>query len=114
MLYKEVNDMIASIGLSHAYYAFPDGTAQDPPFVVFYYAYSVDEYADNSNFKHISNLTVELYTENKDFEKEEAVEAVLRQYGITWAKTEAVVESECMVQVTYTTEVHIEPQITEE
>ena len=110
MLYSEVKTMIDEIGLPSAYYAFPDGTAQEPPFVVFYYAYSDDLFADNSNYRGISNLTVELYTDHKDPLEEAIVENVLRSHGITWAKSEAVIEAELMTQVTYATEVLLEPE----
>ena len=49
MTYKEVSDMVATIGLSYAYYEFSDGTEQEPPFIVFYYPESDDFYADNKN-----------------------------------------------------------------
>jgi len=110
MLYKDVKDMIQEIGLPFAYYAFPEGTAQEPPFVVFYYQYSDDLFADNSNYRGISNLTIELYTDHKDPLQEAIVEDVLRTHGITWAKSEAVIEAELMTQVTYTTEVLLEPE----
>lgn len=110
MQYKDVKDMIQEIGLPYAYYAFPEGTAQEPPYVVFYYPYSDDLYADNSNYVGISNLTVELYTDHKDPGMEALVESVFRSHGIAWAKTEAVIESELMVQVTYVTEILLESE----
>ena len=37
MTYKEVATMVGSIGVPFAYYQFPEGTAQDCPFICFFY-----------------------------------------------------------------------------
>ena len=101
MTLKEVSDMIASIGLSYAYYEFPDGTEQEPPFVVFFFPESDDFYVDKRR------LYVELYTNEKDFAKEAAVESVLSSNGLTYRKVETYIGSERMYQITYETEVII-------
>lgn len=107
MTLKEVTDMIASIGLSYAYYEFPDGTEQEPPFVVYYYPESDDFFADNKNYVDKRRLYVELYTNEKDFEKEATVESVLSSNGLTYRKVETYIGSERMYQITYETEVFI-------
>lgn len=107
MTLKAVSDMIASIGLPFAYYEFPDGTEQEPPFVVYYYPESDDFYADNKNYVDKRRLYVELYTNEKDFGKEAAVESALSLNGLTYRKVEAYIGSERMYQITYETEVII-------
>ena len=107
MTLKEVSDMISTIGLPYAYYQFPDGTEQEPPFVVFYYPESDDFYADNKNYVDKRRLYVELYTDNKDFEKEATVESVLSSNGLSYRKVETYINSERMFQITYETEVII-------
>ena len=107
MTYKEISDMIATIGLPYAYYEFPDGTQQEPPFVVFYLPESDDLYADNQNYVGIRKLYVELYTNEKDFSQEATVESVLSSNGITYRKVETYIDSERMWQITYETEVII-------
>lgn len=107
MTYKEVSDMIATIGLDYAYYQFEDNTELKPPFVCFYYPESDDVYADNSNYAGVRRLVIELYTDNKDFESEATIEAVLAGAGLSWAKTEQYIDTEQMWQVVYNTEVII-------
>ena len=47
MTYKEIAAMIESIGLPYAYYQFPEGTVQEPPFVVFFYS-NIDDLYDRA------------------------------------------------------------------
>jgi hypothetical protein len=107
MTYKEISDMVATVGLPYAYYEFPDGTAQEPPFICFYYPESDDLFADNQNYCGIRRLYVELYTNEKDFTQEAAVEAVLTGNGLSYRKAELYISSERMWQITYQTEVVI-------
>lgn len=105
MTHKEISDIIKSIGLPFAYYEFPDDTDQEPPFICFYYPESDDLYADNINYAGIRRLYVELYTDEKDFEREATVENVLNSNGFSFRKSELYIESERMWQITYQTEV---------
>lgn len=105
MTYKDVSDMVASIGLSYAYYEFPDGTAQEPPFVCFWFPESDDFFADNQNYVGIRRLYVELYTNEKDFSLESTVESVLSANGLTFRKSDDYIDSEKMWQTLYEMEV---------
>lgn len=107
MTHKQISDMVKSVGLPYAYYEFPDNTAQEPPFICFYYPESDDLYADNKNYVGINRLYVELYTDEKDFDKEAAVEAVLANSGLSFSKSELFISSEHMWQTTYRMEVMI-------
>lgn len=107
MTYKEVATMVSSIGLPYAYYQFPDNTEQEPPFVCFLYGDSDDFYADNSNFSFIRPLTIELYTDNKNFTLEGTVESVLSSCGLPYKKTETYIDTEHMFQISYDVEILI-------
>lgn len=107
MTYKQIYTMVYGIGLPCAYYAFEEGTATAPPFVIFYYPTRNDFIADNSNYAHITQLNIELYTDEKDFAKEEAVETVLANAGLIYRKEEIYIDSERMYEVLYTMEVLI-------
>lgn len=111
MTYKEVATMVASIGLPYAYYQFPNGTEQSPPFICFLFETSNDFIADNSNFQRIRPLSIELYTDNKDFTLEETVEDVLNQNGLVYEREEAYLDTERMYMVTFTTEIIITEEI---
>ncbi len=107
MTYTEIASMIESIGLPYAYYQFPEGTGQAPPFVCFFYSDIDDVYADDSNYQRIVTLNIELYTSEKDFEHEAAIEQVLANNGLTYYKEENYINSEKMYQIAYEMEVII-------
>ena len=107
MTYQDIATMVSSIGLPYAYYQFPEGTGQEPPFVVFFYTSSDDVYADDSNYQRIVKLNIELYTADKDFEKESIVEGILKENNFTYYKEENYIDSEKMWQIAYEMEVII-------
>lgn len=106
MTYKEVATMVGSIGLPYAYNQFPE-TGTEPPFVCFLFSGSNDMMADNVNYQKIRPLSIELYTDNKDFELEESVESVLDSYGLPYTRQETYLESERMFMVIYDTDIVI-------
>ena len=107
MTYTEVADMIESIGLDFAYYEFSEAAGQAPPFILFYYPENNDFVADNSNYVKKKQLIIELYTDEKDFDKEAAVENVLKQNELVYTRAEQFIETERMYEVLYSTEVII-------
>lgn len=107
MSYEDIATMIESIGLPYAYYQFPEGTGQEPPFICFFYSNIDDLYADSANYQRIVTLNIELYTREKDFEHEEAIEAVLADKELTYYKEENYIASEKMYQIAYEMEVII-------
>ena len=107
MTYTEIASMIEAIGLPYAYYQFPEGTGQAPPFICFFYSGIDDLYADDSNYQRIVTLNIELYTSEKDFEHETAIESALADNGLTYYKEENYISSEKMYQIAYEMEVII-------
>lgn len=109
---EQITQIIASIGLPYAYYQFPDddpkNPAPPPPFICFYYPGSDNFNADNRVYARIEALTVELYTDEKDFTLEAAVEAALNAAELPWDRSETYIESEKLHMTTYTTEVYIQ------
>ena len=107
MTRTEVASMIASLKLPYAYYQFPKGTAQAPPFVCFFYTDTNDVFADDSNYQRIAGLSIELYTSKKDFALEDTVEQMLKKNGFTYYKEENYIDTEKMWQIAYEMEVLI-------
>lgn len=107
MTYQSVAEMIKSIGLPYAYYQFDEGQGSECPFVVFYYPDRDDYAADGLNFVKIENLTIELYTANKDFETEAKLEAALEANDLCFEKSENYIDSEKCFEIVYTMEVLI-------
>lgn len=113
MTFKEVSNMVGSIGLPFAYYEFPevnesgDTAVIAPPFVCFYFPEDRDFKADSKNYQKIEHLVIELYSDNKDFTLEASVESVLANNGLVWARSEGKIDSERMYMVTYEMDVVI-------
>lgn len=105
MTYKEISDMLEGIKLPVTYYEWPENKAPDPPYLCFYYPGDNDFKADDSNYQRIRTLVVELYTDEKDIELEEAVESALS--GMVYDREEVYIDSERLFEVSYTMEVVI-------
>lgn len=105
MTYDEIAAMVESIGLPYAYYEFPDDTEQEPPFVCFLFPESDNVFADNSNYVDVRSLVIELYTSEKDFDRERTIEDVLKANNLTYQRSEAYIDGEKMFQITYEMEV---------
>ncbi len=100
MSHEEVLKMIEETGLPSAYDHFVEGEAPEPPFLVFLYPR-----ADGIAYFKINQLDIELYTDLKQPELEEAIEAVLLKHGIFYGKSEVWIESEKLYEVLYEMEV---------
>ena len=109
MTYKQIDTMVGLMGLPYAYYQFPE-TGQKPPFICWYLEGIDDVYADNANYQRIVNLTIEFYSDEKDFTNEAAIESQLTLSGLTNTKTETYIDSEKMHQTVYQMEVLINEQ----
>lgn len=107
MTYRQVAEMVSSIGVPYAYYQFPNNTGVAPPFVCFYFDSSNDFAADNVNYQRIRPLVLELYTDNKDFTLEQTVENILNQNGLVYSREETFLDSEKMYMVTFQTNIII-------
>lgn len=107
MTYADVKNMIEPVGVPFAYYQFTKKSAQPPPFITFYFQGDSDLKADNINYQKIRPLAIELYTDNKDFTLEAAVESMLTAHDLAFSRTETFIESERMYMVAYYTEVLI-------
>ena len=107
MTYIEIVNLIQSFGYPYNYYQFPKGAAPAPPFVVFYYPESDDFIADNHNYTGIRQLTIEFYSDEKDFQAEANIEAKLEAAEIPYFKTEIYIDDEQLFEVAYEMEVLI-------
>lgn len=107
MTEKEVYQMVKSVGLPAAYHHFEEGKSPDPPFLVYLYPGTNNFSADGTVYQGVNQLDIELYTDIKDLEAEKRVEAVLKEHGFFYEKTETYLKSEKMYEVLYETEVLI-------
>lgn len=105
MTHEQVMAMMAEMKLPYAYDHFVEGESPEPPFVVFLYPGSNNFAADGKVYYKVNRLNIELYTDLKDVELEEQVEAVLDGHGIFYEKSEVWIESENLYEVLYQMEV---------
>lgn len=105
MTHQEVMTMLAEMNLPYAYDHFVEGESPDPPFLVFLYPGSNHFAADGKVYFKVNRLNIEFYTDKKDVELEETVEAVLDRHGIFYGKSEVWIESENLYEVLYQMEV---------
>lgn len=105
MTYEQIADMLSGIGLPFAYHHFAEGEESDPPFIVYLAPGSNNFAADGKVYHKIKQLDIELYTDKKDLQLEEKLEAILDAAEIFYEKTEAYIESERLYEVLYEMEV---------
>ena len=97
-------ELIAEIGIPSAYDHFAEGESPDPPFITYLLPGSDNFPADGKVYFRITEVHIELYTDEKNPEVERQVEAVLDEHGIFYDKTEVWIESEKLYEVLYSFE----------
>lgn len=90
-------EILERIGLPFAYDHF--ARAQEPPFIVWRVPGSNNFSADGGVYLKADNINIELYTDKKDPDLEERVEAQLD--GIFYEKSEVYIESEKLYEILY-------------
>ncbi|MCB6415032.1 hypothetical protein LI221_08135 [Faecalimonas umbilicata] len=94
-------EMLQKMQLPFAYDHFAEGEAPQPPFLCYLLPGSNNFSADGKVYFKVNEVRIELYTDVKDLSAEQAVEAVLDQYGLFYDKTETWIESEKLYEVLY-------------
>lgn len=97
----DVLSILAEIGLPFAYHHFAEGESPDPPFICYLTPGSDNFAADGKVYYKIDEYHIELYTDRKDPELEDSVEAVLDGHGVFYDKSEVWIESEQLYEVMY-------------
>lgn len=105
MTKAEVVRMLEEIEIPFAYDHFAEGESVNPPFLIFLYPRANNFAADGVAYYKKDRMQIELYTDKKDIDLEERVEAVLDKYGFFYFKSETWISSEKMYEVLYETEV---------
>lgn len=105
MMHEDVLKMMGEMKLPYAYDHFVEGESPEPPFLAFLYPKAVNFAADGVAYFKINQLDIELYTDLKQPELEERIEAVLLKHGIFYAKSEVWIEVEKLYEVLYEMEV---------
>ena len=110
----DLMQLMEEIGLSFAYDHFAEGESPDPPFITFLLPGSDNFAADGKVYWKITEVHIELYTDEKNPETEALVEAVLDAHEIFYDKTEVWIESEKLYEVLYSFESEVKDYAYEE
>ncbi len=102
MTHEEIAEMLEEAGLPLAYDHFAEGESPDPPFICFLFPHSDNFSADNIVYAEFQDLNVELYTDEKNPELEDSLEAVFHSHELFWQKSEVWIETEKLYEVLYT------------
>lgn len=114
MKISDIKTILAETDLPVTYLQWPEEGVPELPYLVWLLPSSDNFGADDKVYKRIETLQVELYSAQRDFAKEAAVEAVLDKYDLFWDKESLWVDSESMNETIYTAEVYIEAEATQE
>ena len=101
--------IMEAIGLPYAYDHFAKGESPAPPFLCFLRPGSDNFAADGRVYYKINEVHIELYTDEKNPETEDRIEAVLDERGIFYDKSEVWIESEQLYEVLYSFELEVNP-----
>ena len=101
---ESLTAIMEEIGLPFAYHHFAEGESPDPPFITYLLPGSDNFPADGKVYFRITEVHIELYTDEKNPEVERQVEAVLDRHGIFYDKTEVWIETEKLYEVLYSFE----------
>lgn len=96
--------LIAEIGIPSAYDHFAEGESPSPPFITYLLPGSDNFPVDGVVYFRITEVHIELYTDEKNPEVERQVEAVLDSHSIFYDKTEVWIDSEKLYEVLYSFE----------
>lgn len=97
-------EIMAEIGIPSAYDHFSEGESPSPPFITYLLPGSDNFPADGRVYFRITEVHIELYTDEKNPEVERQVEAVMDAHGIFYDKTEVWIDSEKLYEVLYSFE----------
>ena len=98
---EELVRIIEEMGIPFAYDHFAEGESPDPPFICYLLPDDDNFAADGMVYYKISEVRIELYTDEKSPDIEEKVTAVLDSYGIFYARNEVWIEDEKLYEVAF-------------
>lgn len=99
MTLADLAKALNTLGLPVAYSHFTSKT--DPPFICYLETNSDNLMADDSVYKEIDNIDIELYTAKKDKALEKRMADLLNSMNMPFEKTSAFINDEKIYKITY-------------
>lgn len=100
MTVAELKSLLDATGFPVAYSHF-QGDPPSIPFITYLELNSSNFHADNRTYRKIMNFNIELYTDKKDPQAEQALESLLDTHDIPYETSETYIESERLFQKIY-------------
>ena len=97
-------ELMADIPIPSAYDHFAEGESPEPPFITYLMPRTNNFSADGRVYLRVTEVHIELYTDEKNPEVEAQVEAILDAHEIFYDKTEVWIETEKLYEVLYSFE----------
>lgn len=114
MKISDIKDMLAETGVPATYLQWNEPEVPPLPYICWQLPSSENFAADNKVYQQVEQLVIELYTEARDFALEKIITDVLDSYELVWDRDSTWIDSEAMNETTFTADVLIEPEATQE
>lgn len=102
MTLAELRILLDIMEIPVKYRAFKVGEAPSLPYILFYVDNNEGSLkADNYNYAKVQNVTIELYSEEKDIDLEGKIESILDSNHIEYDSYETYLDTEDMYEVAY-------------
>lgn len=102
MTLQKLRELLETLEIPVKYRAFKVGEAPNLPYIIFYKEDNQGTLkADNQNYAKVNNITIELYSDEKDIELEEQLESILDTNKIGYDTYESYLDTESMYEVAY-------------
>lgn len=99
--YKQIYDLLCTLGIPVAYDHFDSNKQVVPPFAVYRQTGADTFKANNKTYYKANNFEIELITTKKDLSKDESLEALLDNANIPYDVTEPVWDNDEKIYHTF-------------
>lgn len=100
-------ELLKASGIPFAYDHFAEGESPEPPFICYLLPGSDNFGADGKVYYKITNVNIELYTDEKTPSVEQKLEDAMDAASIFYNKTEVWISSEKLYEVLYSFEMEV-------
>ena len=108
MTHSALMSILKETGILFAYDHFAEGESPSPPFICFLLPGSDNFSADGEVFYKVSEVRVELYTDEKNPDLENTVETIFDNHDIFYDKSEVWIPEEKLYEILYSFEVDMD------
>lgn len=101
MTLAELYQLLKQLDIPIAYSHFDEGQAPELPYICYLEVGTENFFSENTVYKKIIDVDIELYFARKDLALESRIEQLFESNSIPWNATETYINDEKMYQKTY-------------